>query len=151
MIIKTVGISRTRLFRDLMVTLFTEDDDIELCGVMHGSIDFCKVCAADPPDAVFWHDEGPDYDTLLGINEVMAAFPDVKLVAMVSYGDDKIVMPLLAAGVHACLGPKDGLKEVGAAVRLVVGGEKYVSPCVLELADRSTTNRMENSGREEPL
>lgn len=80
-----------------------------------------------------------------GLRELRVRFPKLRVVAASAVADRRLVLDVLALGVHGCI-PKDlPVSEISAAFRTVASGQIYVPSMVCELgsdADRASANRV---------
>ena len=88
----------------------------------------------------------PDFELMSAIHQIRARYPDLKILVVSAYDDDKYVQGLLSAGVHGYHLKNQPLSDLRLAVQRVLAGERWVcSPLVEKLMRRSLNSSSDGS------
>ena len=107
------------------------------------------LVAADFDDAVRQANQGPDLilcdlsmpgaAPLDGVRAVQAAAPQARLIVVTGREDDELLLALFDHGVRGFVGKNENEDLLELAIRLVMSGNIYLPPRLLELARQGRT------------
>jgi two-component system response regulator NreC len=80
------------------------------------------------PDVVIMDVNMPGTNGITATHQVMAGYPDVKVIALSVYGDKRFVMSMLDAGAAGYVLKDSAFEELARAIKAVVAGNTYLSP-----------------------
>jgi len=80
------------------------------------------------PDVVIMDVSMPGVNGIMAAHQVMAGYPDVKVIALSMHADKQFVMKMLDAGASGYLLKDCAFEELARAIKAVVAGHTYLSP-----------------------
>ena len=82
------------------------------------------------PDVVLMDIRMPDLDGIAATRDVLAAFPDVKVVILTTFEQDDYIFGALSAGASGFLLKRTRPEDLVAAIHTVAAGDSLLSPSV---------------------
>jgi DNA-binding NarL/FixJ family response regulator len=82
------------------------------------------------PDVVLMDIRMPDLDGISATREVLAAFPEVKVVILTTFEDDDYIFGALSAGASGFLLKRTRPEDLIAAIHTIAAGDSLLSPSV---------------------
>jgi DNA-binding NarL/FixJ family response regulator len=82
------------------------------------------------PDVVLMDVRMPDLDGISATRDVLAAFPDVKVVIVTTFEEDDYIFGALSAGASGFLLKRTRPEELVAAIHTIAAGDSLLSPSV---------------------
>jgi DNA-binding NarL/FixJ family response regulator len=82
------------------------------------------------PDVVLMDVRMPDLDGISATREVLAAFPEVKVVILTTFEQDDYIFGALSAGASGFLLKRTRPEELIAAIHTIAAGDSLLSPSV---------------------
>ena len=127
--------------RSGLATFLRAYDDLELVGEAKNGREALNLCHQKKPDVILMDLMMPEMDGIAATRAILAAYPDIKIVAMTSFEEEELVHGVLAAGAISYLLKNVASEELSKAIRAAVSGRSTLSPeaaRVLVQATRST-------------
>ena len=119
---------------DLMRTglrgILSSDDRIEVVGEERDGRDAVYRTRMVQPDLVLMDVRMPDLDGISATRELLAAFPEVRVVILTTFEQDDYIFGALSAGASGFLLKRTAPEELLAAVHTVAAGDSLLSPSV---------------------
>jgi DNA-binding NarL/FixJ family response regulator len=119
-----------QLVRDGLGTLLAAADDIEVVGTAADGAAVVDTAAACRPDVVLMDLSMPDVDGVAATRLLLAAQPDVRVVALTSFTDDRQVAAAVDAGAVGYLLKDSAPDALFNAVRAAHAGHAPIDPRV---------------------
>jgi DNA-binding NarL/FixJ family response regulator len=119
-----------RLVRDGLTTLLAAAADIEVVGTAAGGAAVVAAAATCRPDVVLMDLSMPDVDGVAATRRLLAAQPDVRVVALTSFTEDRQVAAALEAGAVGYLLKDSAPDALFDAVRAAHAGHTPIDPRV---------------------
>lgn len=119
-----------RLVRDGLTTLLAAADDIEVVGSAADGAAVVDAAADCRPDVVLMDLSMPDVDGVAATRQLLAAQPDVRVVALTSFTEDRQVAAALEAGASGYLLKDSAPDALFDAVRAAHAGHAPIDPRV---------------------
>ena len=121
-------------------------EDIEVVGEAASADEAVKRVGLDQPDVVVMDVRMPDKSGIEACREILANFPDVRVLMLTSYADEEALMASIMAGASGYV-----LKRVKGAdliedIRRVARGESLLDPDMVE----RLFERLRHGTREDP-
>ena len=119
-----------RLVRDGLSTLLAAAEDLEVVGTAADGAAVVGVAAECRPDVVLMDLSMPDVDGVAATRLLLAAQPDVRVVALTSFTEDRQVAAALEAGAVGYLLKDSAPDALYDAVRAAHAGHAPIDPRV---------------------
>jgi DNA-binding NarL/FixJ family response regulator len=119
---------------DLMRTglrgVLSSDPGIEVVGEAGDGRDALYRTRLLQPDVVLMDVRMPDLDGISATRELLAAFPEVRVVILTTFEQDDYIFGALSAGASGFLLKRTRPEELVAAVHTIAAGDSLLSPSV---------------------
>ena len=119
---------------DLMRTglrgVLTTDEAMEVVGEAGDGSEAVYRTRLLRPDIVLMDVRMPDLDGISATREVLAAFPEVKVVILTTFEEDDYIFGALNAGASGFLLKRTRPEELVAALHTIAAGDALLSPSV---------------------
>jgi DNA-binding NarL/FixJ family response regulator len=119
-----------KVVRDGLAMLLGLLDGIEVVGTAIDGADAIRQTGATRPDIVLMDLNMPHVDGVTATREVLAAYPEIRVVVLTTYADDDSVFAALQAGARGFLTKDAGADEIRQAITTVAAGEAQLDPTV---------------------
>ena len=116
--------------RDGLEMLLELEPDIEVIGTAEDGAVAIEKVARTPPDLVLMDIKMPIMDGIEATRYIRTNFPEVKVLILTTYDDDKWVFDAIQAGASGYLLKDTPRNEVINAIKGTVAGKAYVDPSV---------------------
>ena len=103
---------------------------IEVVGEASDGRDAAHRTGVFRPDVILMDIRMADVDGIAATREVLAAFPDVRVVVLTTFEHDDYLFGALEAGASGFLLKRSRPEELVAAIHTVAGGDSLLSPAV---------------------
>ncbi|MGH2805030.1 MAG: response regulator [Thermoleophilaceae bacterium] len=110
--------------------VLSSDEGIEVAGEAGDGRDAVYRTRLLQPDVVLMDVRMPDLDGISATRELLAAFPDVRVVILTTFEQDDYIFGALSAGASGFLLKRSRPEELIAAIHTVAAGESLLSPSV---------------------
>ena len=110
--------------------VLSSDDAIELVGEAGDGRQAAYRTRLTRPDVVLMDVRMPDLDGISATRELLAAFPEVKVVILTTFEQDDYIFGALSAGASGFLLKRTRPEELIAAIHTVAAGDSLLSPSV---------------------
>jgi NarL family two-component system response regulator LiaR len=114
--------------RSGLATFLKAHDDLELVGEARNGREAVDLCRQKKPDVILMDLMMPEMDGIAATQAIMADCPEMKIIAMTSFEDEKLVQGVLAAGAISYLLKNVTSDELVRAIRDAVSGRSTLSP-----------------------
>jgi DNA-binding NarL/FixJ family response regulator len=110
--------------------VLSSDEGIELVGEADDGNQAAFRTRLLKPDVVVMDIRMPDLDGIAATREVLAAFPEVKIVILTTFEQDDYIFGALSAGASGFLLKRTRPEELIAAIHTIAAGDSLLSPSV---------------------
>ena len=110
--------------------VLASDEGIELVGEADDGRQAAYRTRLLKPDVVVMDVRMPDLDGISATREVLATFPDVKVVILTTFEQDDYIFGALSAGASGFLLKRTRPEELIAAIHTIAAGDSLLSPSV---------------------
>jgi DNA-binding NarL/FixJ family response regulator len=110
--------------------VLASDERIELVGEADDGRQAVYRTRLLKPDVVLMDVRMPDLDGISATRELLAAFPDVKVVILTTFEQDDYIFGALSAGASGFLLKRTRPEELIAAIHTIAAGDSLLSPSV---------------------
>jgi DNA-binding NarL/FixJ family response regulator len=139
--VRVVLVDDDDLMRAGLRSVLSSDDTIEVVGDAGDGREAVERIRGLQPDLVLMDIRMPNVDGIAATREVLAAFPDVKVVVLTTFEQDDYIFDALNAGASGFLLKRTKPEELIAAIHTVADGDSLLSPSVTRrVIDRMAVN-----------
>jgi DNA-binding NarL/FixJ family response regulator len=110
--------------------VLSTDDAIEVVGEASDGRDALYRTRLLRPDVVLMDVRMPDLDGIAATRELLAAFPEVRVVILTTFEQDDFIFGALNAGASGFLLKRTRPEELVAALHTIAAGDALLSPSV---------------------
>jgi DNA-binding NarL/FixJ family response regulator len=118
------------LMRAGLAAVLSSDKTIDAVGEASDGRRALEQVRALGPDVVLMDVRMPDLDGIAATREVVAAFPEAKVVILTTFEQDDYIFGALNAGASGFLLKRTSPEELIAAIHTVAAGDSLLSPSV---------------------
>jgi two-component system, NarL family, response regulator LiaR len=114
--------------RSGLATFLRAYEDLELVGEAKNGLEALNLCHKKQPDVILMDLMMPEMDGIAATRAILAAYPEIKIIAMTSFEDEQLVQGVLAAGALSYLLKNVTSDELAKAIRDAYSGRSTLSP-----------------------
>jgi two-component system, NarL family, response regulator LiaR len=126
--IKVMLVDDHNVVRSGLATFLRACEDLELVGEAKTGLEALRLCQKVTPDVILMDLMMPEMDGIAATQAILADQPQVKIIAMTSFEEEKLVHGVLAAGAISYLLKNVTADELARAIRDAMGGRSTLSP-----------------------
>jgi DNA-binding NarL/FixJ family response regulator len=130
MTVRVLIVDDDDLMRAGLRGVLASDDAIDVVGEASDGRDAVYRTRLLSPDVVLMDVRMPDLDGISATRELLAAFPEVKVVILTTFEQDDYIFGALSAGASGFLLKRTRPEELVAAVHTIAAGDSLLSPSV---------------------
>jgi DNA-binding NarL/FixJ family response regulator len=116
--------------RDGLAMLLGLIDDVEIVATAADGIEAVERARAERPDIVLMDLRMPRLEGADATRQILAAYPDTRVLVLTTYADDQFLFPALQAGAHGYLTKDATAEEIEHAIRALIAGQTHLDPAV---------------------
>jgi two-component system, NarL family, response regulator LiaR len=116
------------MVRSGLAAFLSVADDLELVGEAENGQQALRLCAEERPDVVLMDLVMPGMDGVQATRAIRERFPDIKVIALTSFPEDRLVQDVLEAGALSYLLKNVGADELARAIRAAREGRSTLAP-----------------------
>jgi DNA-binding NarL/FixJ family response regulator len=128
--VKVLIVDDDALMRAGLRGVLSSDPAIELVGEADDGRQAAYRTRLLKPDIVLMDVRMPDLDGISATRELLAAFPEVKVVILTTFEQDDYIFGALSAGASGFLLKRTRPEELIAAIHTIAAGDSLLSPSV---------------------
>jgi NarL family two-component system response regulator LiaR len=114
--------------RSGLATFLRAYEDLELVGEARNGLEALDLCRQSKPDVILMDLMMPEMDGIQATRAILAGCPEIKVIAMTSFEEEKLVQGVLAAGAISYLLKNVTADELAKAIREAASGRSTLSP-----------------------
>ncbi len=114
--------------RSGLATFLRAYDDLELVGEARNGLEALNLCRIKQPDVILMDLMMPEMDGIAATTAILAAYPQIKIIAMTSFEEETLVQGVLAAGALSYLLKNVTSDELASAIRAAYSGRSTLAP-----------------------
>jgi len=115
--VRVVLVEDNEVFREALELMLGMREEVEVVAAVGDGAAAVAATLEHRPDVVLMDYRMPGLDGVEATMQLLADFPDLRVVALTASADDVQRQELLAAGAVACLGKDEELDEIVAAIQ----------------------------------
>jgi len=132
------------IVRDGLVLLLKLEKDIEVVGTATDGIEAVELVSGKNPDLVLMDLKMPVLNGVEATRQIIASYPQVKVLVLTTYDDDEWVFDAIRAGASGYLLKDTPRDQLVAAIRGTLAGKSYIDPSVAgKLIDLASSHQTE--------
>lgn len=128
MAIRIMLIDDHKILRDALKTVLDREHDIVLAGEASDGTEALKLVRESRPDVVVMDVGMPNMGGIETTRALLAEHPGLRVLALSTYSDRRIVLQMLDAGACGYVVKSAGRDELLRAIRAVAQGRTYLCP-----------------------
>lgn len=128
MAIRIMLIDDHKILRDALKTVLDREHDIVLVGEASDGTEALKLVRENRPDVVVMDVGMPNMGGIETTRTLLAEHPGLRVLALSTYSDRRIVLQMLDAGACGYVVKSAGRDELLRAIRAVAQGRTYLCP-----------------------
>ncbi len=86
------------LLREMLALILAQDNEIAVVGEAGNGQDILQICKEKSPDLVLLDIRMPEFDGAYALNIIKRQFPDIKVIMLTTFGDEKNVLNAYSSG-----------------------------------------------------
>jgi DNA-binding NarL/FixJ family response regulator len=130
-----------RIVREGLVTLLSLLDGVEVVGAAADGDEACRLAGELAPDVVLMDLNMPRCGGVEATARLRERQPEVKVLVLTTYADDRSVIDALQAGAHGYLTKDAGAEEILRALQQVTAGQPAIDPAIQHHLIRVVTHQ----------
>jgi DNA-binding NarL/FixJ family response regulator len=119
-----------RVVREGLALLLGLMPDVEVVGSARDGREVLELAAVTRPDVVLMDLRMPHCDGVEATRLLRERHPEIKVIALTTYADDRSVLEALRAGARGYLTKDSGAAEIHQALRHVIDDRSAIDPAV---------------------
>src|SRR5512140_3174685 len=143
--IRVMVVDDHSVVRSGLKTFLSVIPDFELVGEAGGGEEALVRCGLLKPDVVLMDLMMPGMDGVTATRNIREKFPEVKVLALTSFEEDKLVQDALRAGAIGYLMKTVTARELAAAIRAARDGKMTLSPEAAQALVRANQHSQETN------
>lgn len=124
---KIIIVDDHKIFRDGIKSLITIEEIAEIIGEASNGKEFLEILEHKDPDIVLMDISMPIMDGIEATKKAMDINPELKIIALSSFGDEEYYYKMINAGVKGFVLKNASIEELELAINEVSGGDSYFS------------------------
>jgi two-component system NarL family response regulator len=133
MSIRVMLVDDHKILRDALKTVLERENDIIFIGEANNGVEAMKAIKSIKPDVVIMDVGMPDMGGIQATLAMNVASPEIKILALSTFCDRRIVLQMLGAGANGYIVKSAGSEELLRGIRSVFSGRSYLCPEVAQI------------------
>jgi two-component system response regulator NreC len=146
MVIRIIIADDHQIVRQGLKTLLEREPDLQVVAEAEDGRRTLSLVREFIPHVVVLDVEMPDLNGIEAARQILAEFPQVKVIALSMYSDRRFVVNMLKAGANGYLLKDCAFEELAQAIRLAMSNRIYLSPGVADVVVKDYVNSSSSSG-----
>ncbi|HNX67294.1 MAG TPA: response regulator transcription factor [Bacteroidales bacterium] len=120
------------MFRESISKMLTMKKIAEVEAEASNGVELLKLLETHKPDLVLMDISMPEMDGIEATRKAMVKYPDLKILTLSSFGDEKYYFSMLEAGTKGFVLKSTTISELEMAIKEVAGGGSWFSTELLQ-------------------
>lgn len=122
-----------QIVRQGLKVLIEKEPDMQVVGEAEDGQSTVDLAKKLVPNVVLMDVKMPDLSGIEATRQILSELPDVKIIALSMYPDQRFVMNMLKSGARGYLLKDCAFEELVQAIRLVMANKTYLCPLITEV------------------
>jgi DNA-binding NarL/FixJ family response regulator len=122
-----------KIMREGLRTLLEKQPDVEIIAEAGNGRNTVKLAKELTPDIIVMDTVMPDLNGIEATRQIIAANPNIKIIALSMYSDKQFVVEMLKAGASGYMIKDCAFEELIYAINSVINDQIYLSPKITTL------------------
>lgn len=131
--IRIVIVDDHAMLRKGLAVFLMSYPDLKLVGEAANGLEAVSLCAAEHPDIVLMDLLMPVMDGITATRSIHQDFPDIRIIALTSFGEEHLIKDVLAAGATSYLFKKIQADDLAKVIRDAQNGISTYAPEVTNI------------------
>src|SRR5690349_12243877 len=137
--------------RDGLAMLLDLIDDVEIVATAADGIEAVERARAERPDIVLMDLRMPRLKGADATRQILAAYPETRVLVLTTYADDQFLFPALQAGARGYLTKDATAEEIEYAIRALIAGQTHLDPAVQQRLVAAVLDQGPRTPVDEPI
>ena len=142
--IRVMVVDDQELIRQSLKIILSVNADMEVVGIAGDGSETLKIIEECRPDVVLMDIRMPVMDGVECTARIKEKYPEVKVIALTTFDDDKSVFGILKNGASGYLLKGNSLQELSSAIRTVHSGGAVFNPKIASKVIRQFSSMAKN-------
>ena len=121
--IRVLVVDDHEMVRGSLAIFIETFDDLELVGEASDGREALRLCRRLHPDVVLMDLVMPRMDGIVATRAIHTTFPEIAVVALTSFGEERLVREAIEAGASGCLLKNTPIDQLAQAIRMANTGK----------------------------
>jgi len=135
---------------DSLKPLLNGQPNMEIVGVAENGREAVKLVQKLNPDVVIMDITMPGLNGIDATHQIIAKFPETKVIALSIHSDKRFIMEILKAGAFGYLTKTCSVEELINAVQIVAKGKKYLSAEISDTVIKESITQLKGANFQTP-
>ena len=133
MALRVMIVDDHRVFRRALAQSLADDAEIEVVAEAGDGIEALARAAACLPDVICMDISMPHMDGIETTRQLQSRLPQIKIIGLSAYSEQRLVMDMLAAGAAGYVNKAEAAVELPAALKAVGAGGRYLGASATDM------------------
>jgi len=124
---KIIVVDDHELFRKGVVMVIKRMENMQVIGEASNGKEFLHLLNSHVPDVVFMDIKMPEINGIEATTEVLARYPQIKVIALSMFGEEEYLQKMIKAGAVGFLLKNSSIQEIEQAIHQVMKGRNCYS------------------------
>lgn len=129
-----------QIVRQGLKVLINKEPDMQVVGEAENGSSIVRLAKELAPHVVLMDIKMPDLNGIEATRQILSDLPDVKIIALSMYPDQRFVMNMLRSGARGYVLKDCAFEELALAIRMVMANKTYLCPSVTEVVVKNYVN-----------
>ncbi len=129
-----------QIVRQGLKVLLEKEPDMEVVGEAEDGPSTVKMAKQLAPHVILMDIKMPDLNGIEATRQILSDLPDVKIIALSMYPDQRFVTNMLRSGARGYILKDCAFEELIQAIRMVMADKTYLCPLITEVVVKDYVN-----------
>jgi len=133
-----------KIIRDGLKSLIEKHPGMDIVGEAENGRHAIQLAVELKPDVVVMDVTMPDLNGMDATRQLVAEYPEVKIIALSMHDDRRFVAGMLKAGAAGYVLKNSAFSELTTAINTVLANQKYLSPKITTVVTRDYVSQLKS-------